>query len=107
MTDRRPHPPDDGEHGVEILALSAVQRDLDEVLDGLHSLQGVGLLQDLRSDPEGLLVDHLLKLLQVTTSHRRVQLEQVVHIPARQDKRGLRVHSCEGGIIFSVWYSKG
>lgn len=86
MTDRSPRPPDDGEHGVEILALSAVQRDLDEVFDGLHSLQGVGLLQDLRGDPEGLLVYHLLKLLQVATSHRRVQFEQVVHIPAGQDR---------------------
>lgn len=86
MTHCSPHPPDDGEHGVEILALSAVQRDLDEVFDGLHSLQGVGLLQDLRGDPEGLLVYHLLELLQVTTSHRRVQLEQVVHIPAGEDK---------------------
>lgn len=63
-----------------------MQRDLDEVFDGLHSLEGVGLLQDLRGDPEGLLVYHLLKLLQVTTSHRRVQLEQVVHIPASEDK---------------------
>jgi len=73
--------PDDGEHGVEVLALPAVQGDLHVVLDGLHPLQGAGLLQDLRGDPEGLLVDHLLKLLQVPAPQRRVQLEQVVHVP--------------------------
>lgn len=60
-------PPDNSKHGVEILALSAVQCDLDEVLDGLHPLQGVGLLQDLCGHPEGLLVYDLFKLLQVTT----------------------------------------
>src|SRR4029434_4549440 len=35
--------PDNGEHGVEVLALAAVQRDLDEVLDDLHALELVGL----------------------------------------------------------------
>lgn len=71
-TDSTLNPPDNSEHGVEILALSAVQGDLDEVFDGLHPLQGVGLLQDLCGHPEGLLVYHLLKLFQITTSHRGV-----------------------------------
>lgn len=67
-----PSPPDNSEHGVEVLALSAVQGDLDEVFDGLHPLQGVGFLQDLCGDPKGLLVYHLLKLFQITTSNRGV-----------------------------------
>lgn len=61
--------PDDSEHRVEVLALSAVQGDLNEVFNGLHPLQGVGLLQDLCGDPEGLLVNHLFKLFQIATSH--------------------------------------
>lgn len=65
-------PPDNSEHGVEVLALSAVKGDLDEVFDGLHPLEGVGLLQDLCGHPEGLLVYHLLKLFQITTAHRGV-----------------------------------
>ena len=52
--------PDDGKHGVEVLALSAVQGDLDEEFDNLHPLQSVALLQDFRGNPESLLVDHLL-----------------------------------------------
>lgn len=60
--------PDDSKHGVEVLALSAVQSNLNEVLYGLHPLHGIGLLQDLRGDPEGLLVYHLLKLFQIATS---------------------------------------
>lgn len=74
--------PDNGEHGVEVLALSAVQSDLDEVLDGLHSLQSTGFFQDLRGHPERLLVYHLFELFQITASYRRVQFKQVVHIPA-------------------------
>lgn len=62
-------PPDNCEHGVKVLALSAVKGDLDEVFDGLHPLEGVGLLQDLRGYPEGLLVNHLFKLFQITTSY--------------------------------------
>ena len=61
--------PDYSKHGVEVLALSAVQRNLDEMLDGLHPLQGIGLLQDFRGHPEGLLVYHLLKLFEITTPH--------------------------------------
>lgn len=80
-------PPDNSEHGVEVLALSAVQGDLDEVLDGLHALQGVGLLQDLSGDPEGLLVYHLLELLQVATSRGGVQFEQVINVPENHDTR--------------------
>lgn len=62
------NPPDDSKHGVKVLALSAVQGNLDEVFDGLHPLQGVGFLQDLCGHPKGLLVYHLLKLFQITTS---------------------------------------
>lgn len=64
--------PDNGEHGVEVLALSAVQGDLDEVLDGLHSLQSIGFFQDLRGHPKCLLVYHLFKLFQIPASYRCV-----------------------------------
>lgn len=64
--------PDNSKHGVEVLALSAVKGDLDEVFDGFHPFQSVGLLQDLCGHPEGLLVYHLLKLFQIATSHRGV-----------------------------------
>ena len=86
--------PDDGEHGVEVLALAAVQGDLDEELDGLHALHGVGLTQDFRGHPERLLVDDLLELLEVaatataaaaatrdaTASGVAHQLEEVLHV---------------------------
>lgn len=70
--------PDNGKHGVEVLALSAVQGNLDEMLDGLHSLQSIGFFQDLRGHPERLLVYNLFKLFQITASYSRVQFEQVV-----------------------------
>lgn len=84
--------PDNSEHGVEVLALSAVKGDLDEVLDGFHPLHSVGLLQDLCGHPEGLLVDHLLKLLQIATSRRGVQFKQVIHIPERHERTVKIVH---------------
>lgn len=56
--------PDDGKHGVEILALAAVQCNLDEVLDGLHALELVGLPCDLGGHPEGLVVDGLFESLE-------------------------------------------
>lgn len=52
-----------------------MQGDLDEVLDGLHSLQGIGFFQDLRGHPEGLLVYHLFELFQITASYRGVQFK--------------------------------
>lgn len=61
-----------------------MQGNLNEVLDGFHSLQGIGFLQDLRGHPEGLLVDHLLKLLQVSASHHGFQFEKVVHVPTNR-----------------------
>lgn len=72
--------PDDGEHGVEVLALAAVQGNLDKVLDDLHPLQLVGLAHDLRSYPEGFLVDHLLELLQIIRASLRLELEEVVDV---------------------------
>lgn len=72
--------PDYGEHGVEVLALATVEGDLDEVLDGLHSLKCVGFLEYFCSYPEGLLIDELLKLLQVSISRSWFQLEEVVHV---------------------------
>lgn len=59
-----PISPDDGKHGVEVLALAAVQGDLDEVLDGLHAFELVGLPRHLCGHPEGLVVDGLLEALQ-------------------------------------------
>lgn len=74
--------PDNGKHGVEVLALSAVQGDLDEVLDGLHSLQGIGFFQDFRRHPERLLVYHVFELFQIAAAYRGVQFKQVIHVPA-------------------------
>ena len=72
--------PDDGEHGVEVLALAAVQRDLDEVLDGLHAFELVRLSRHLRGHPEGLVVNGLLEALQAGRARLGAQLEQVVDV---------------------------
>ena len=72
--------PDDGKHGVEVLAFAAVQGDLDEVLDGLHALELVGLPRHLGGHPEGLVIDCLLEALQAGRARLGAQLEQVVDI---------------------------
>lgn len=72
--------PDDGKHWVEVLALAAVQGDLDEVLDGLHALELVGLPRHLCGHPEGLVIDGLLKALQASWACLGAQLEQVIYI---------------------------
>lgn len=77
---RRHSLPDDGEHGVEVLALAAVQGDLDEVLDGFHTFELVGLPRHLRGHPEGLVVDGLLEALQAGRARLGAQLEQVVDV---------------------------
>lgn len=59
-----------------------MQGDLDEVLDGLHSLQGIGFFQDFRRHPERLLVYHVFELFQIAAAYRGVQLKQVIHVPA-------------------------
>lgn len=72
--------PDNGKHGVEVLALAAVQGDLDEVLDVLHALELVGLPRHLRGHPEGLMVDGLLKALEAGRACLGAQFEQVIDV---------------------------
>lgn len=77
--------PDDGKHGAEVLALPAVQGDLDEVLNDLHAFELVGLPRHFCSHPEGLVVDGLLEALQAGRTRLGAQLEQVVDVLCRLD----------------------
>lgn len=72
--------PDDGEHGVEVLALSTMESYLDEMLDSLHALELVGLPGHLRRHPEGFLVDDLLEALEAKRARLGLELEQVVDV---------------------------
>lgn len=72
--------PDDGKHGVEVLALATVQGDLDEVFDVLHPFELVGLPRHLCGHPEGLVVDGLLKAFQAGRARLGAQLKQIVDV---------------------------
>lgn len=72
--------PDDGKHGAEVLAFTAVQGNFDEVLYSLHSFELIGLPCHLSGHPEGLVVDGLLKTLQAGRAWLWSQLEQIVDV---------------------------
>lgn len=57
-----------------------MQGDLDEVLDGLHALELVGLPRHLGGHPEGLVVDGLLEALEAGRAGLGAQLEQVLDV---------------------------
>lgn len=83
-------PADDGEHGVEVLAVAAVKGDLYKVLDDLHSFGRIAFLYDLCGDPEGLLVHKTFEVAKVAGRIVWAELKEVNDVigwfDAREEK---------------------
>ena len=71
---------------VEILALLANMRYLNEMLDNPRSLDQIRLVQDLIYHPEHLLIAQIRKLIQMRIPISAILFKQIVNVLARLDR---------------------